>query len=389
MTSFRAAFFAALCSIFLASCGDTFRPIAIPAPGTLPTPQASKTAQVITGTAAGTVTNYNLSGNTITGQATLGQGPSAALLFGSRVYVANKSDNTLSVYSATSPQNPVPGTITLTPNSAPQALASVPNFPVLYVAYPTLNKIGIVSSATNTETGSISLNANGFTGSGPAVMMADHEGRKLFVGNAGSDNISIIDPITNAVVATVGSGVCGDPIAMASTPDADFVYVACHATNNVLILDAIANTVDFNIPVGVAPSSLALDVKNKRLIVTNEGDNTLSLLAEDFSKPSAEQHVVTTVPIGAVPVGAAPLPDGTRVYVATTAGNVVVIDSVTLALKSTIGMGGQPFAIAASSDSLRVAVATSTPELKAIDTTTDTVAATFSLAGPPKAMILF
>lgn len=385
MTSFRAALLAALCSIFIASCGDTFRPIAIPVPVNVPPAQASKTAEVVTDNGStGTVTNFNLSGGTITGQAALGRGSSSAVLLGSRVYVTNMTDASLSVFSALTPQSPPPATITLTANSAPSALMTVPNVSAVYVLYPSLNKVGVISTVTNTETGTIPV------GAGPAVLMSDSAGKKLFVGNAGSDDITVIDPANNAVTAALGAGICGDPVAMANTPDAAFVYVACHATNNVLILNADTNSVAFNIPVGMAPNSLAFDIKNKRLIVTNEGSSSVSFLAEDFTKSAAEQHVVTTVPIGAVPVDAVALPDGSRVYVAVGGGNVVVVDSTNLAIKTTISVGSAPVAIGASSDSTRVAVATTGPDtLKVIDTSTESVSFTQTLTGAAKSLLVF
>lgn len=387
MTSFRAAFLAALCSIFLASCGDTFRPIAIPVAGTLPPAQASKTAQVITGTAAGTVTDYNLSGATITGQAPLGQGPAAALLVGGRTFVANQTDNTLSVFFATSPQNPVPNTITLDPGASPVALA-VGASTSLYVAYSALNAVGIVNLANNTAIGAIPLTANGFTGSGPAIMLTDTAGTKLFVGNVGSNNVSIIDLSANTVVATVP---CAHPSGMARTPDAPYVYVTCRDSNNVLILNANTKVADYDFPVGAAPVSATFDANRKRLIVTSSGSNTVTFFEENFSLPLASQHVQTIVPVGAAPVAAAPLPNGTKVYIANSGdGTVSVIDSGNLTVRSTISVGGQPLAIGASSDSTRVAVTTAAPDtLQVIDTTLDQLNTSHPLPGPPKALIIF
>lgn len=385
MTSFRAALLAALCSIFLASCGDTFRPIAIPVPVNVPPGQASKTAEVITGAAAGTVTNYNLSGATITGQATTGQGPSAALLVGGLTYIANQTDNTLSVVSAFAPQNSVPATITLDPGSSPAALA-IGVSPTVYVAYSALNAVGIVSN--NTVIGAISLNSNGFTGSGPAVMLTDNTGAKLFVGNVGSNNVSIIDLASNTVVATVP---CAHPSGMARTPDAPYVYVTCRDSNNVLLLNANTRVADFDFPVGAAPVSATFDFARKRLIVTSSGSNNVTFFEENFSLPLANQHVQTVVTVGAAPVAAAPLPSGTKVYIANSGdGTVSVIDSGNLTVLSTITVGGQPLAIKASSDNTRVAVTTAAPDvLQVIDAGTDQLNTNHQLPGPPKALIVF
>lgn len=387
MTSFRAALLAALCSIFLASCGDTFRPIAIPVTGTLPPAQASKTAQVIT--ADGTATNYNLSGGTVTGQAPVGQNPSAALLIGNRVYVANQSAATLSVYNALSPQNPVPGTITLDPSTAPVALATTFGSTV-YVAYSATDSVGIVNASTNTANGAIALNANGFNGTSPQVMIGNNAGTRLFVGNAGSNNISVIDLASNAVIATLGAGICTNPVAMARTPDTSYIYVACQGSNNILIINTDSNAVDYNIAVGAGPNSLAFDAANKRLIVTNGADNSVSVLNENFTQPVSLQHSMSTVPISLSPVAATPLPDGSRIYVATTSGNVVVINSSTLMVKTNIPVPGIGQQIAASTDSTRVAVTTVSPNaLQVIDTSTESVVTTQPLVGLPRVLLVF
>ncbi len=385
MSPFRAALLAALCSIFLASCGDTFRPIAIPVPVNVPPAQAFKTAEVITGTAAGTVTNYNLSGATVTGQATTGQGPSAALLVGGLTYIANQTDNTLSVVSALSPQSAIPTTITLDPGSAPAALA-VGVSPTVYVAYSGSDAVGIVTN--NAVVGTIPLTSNGFTGSGPAVMLTDTAGTKLFVGNVGSNNVSIIDLSSNTVVAAVP---CAHPSGMARTPDAPYVYVTCRDSNNMLILNANTKVADYDFPAGAAPVSATFDANRKRLIVTSSGSNTVTFFEENFSLPLASQHVQTVVTVGAAPVAAAPLPSGTKVYIANSGdGTVSVIDSGNLTVRSTITVGGQPLAIGSSSDSTRVAVTTAVPDvLQVIDAGTDQLNTNHALPGPPKALIIF
>jgi YVTN family beta-propeller protein len=348
---------------------------------------------VVTGTTVGTVTNFNMSGGTTTGQATLGQGPVSALLVGSRTYVINQTDSTLSFFSAFSPQSPPPGTVTLDPSALPGVLAASPDGTALFVAYDATsgafaNTVAVVSTATNTIAARIPLNVNSFTGVTPVAMITDIGGTKLVVANQGTNNISLISASAQAVVATVGGGACVSPSAVARTPDASLVYVACSGSNNVLVVNTSTNNVDFNIPVGSSPNSLAFDTKLKRLIVTN-GGGTVSFLDEDFTKPAAQQHAVTTVSIGATPLQAAPLPDGTAVYVATTSGTVVVIDSPTWTVKTGIVTGGAGVQIAPSSDSLTVAVTTASNQMKVIDVGSGTVVGTLGLLGPPRALIVF
>jgi YVTN family beta-propeller protein len=283
--------------------------------------------------------------------------------------------------------------------ASPQALATTVVGSNLYVAYNALNAVGIVSTGSNTEVGVIFLTTGGFTGKGPSVMISDNAGTKLVVGNTLSNNLSIIDLVSNAVVATVNG--CLQPSAMARTPDAPYVYVACQGSNNVLVVNTNTGFTDFDLPVGTAPNSLAFDAANKRLIVTNGGSGSVTFINENFSLPFAQIHSMTTVPIGAAPVQAASLPDGSRVYVATNGNNVVVIDSSTLTVKTSIAVPGPGQQISASSDSGRVAVTTTRPdpldgtktisELSVIDTATEAAAFTppHVLAGLPRVLLVY
>jgi YVTN family beta-propeller protein len=302
--------------------------------------------------------------------------------------VANQADNTLSVFSALSPQSPVPGTITLDANASPQALASAPSGATVYVAYKALNSVGIVSTSSNTVVGSIPLNANGFTGSAPEVLITSTDGTKLFVGNTGSNNISIIDLTAGAVVATIGG--CSHPIAMVNTTVVPYIYVVCRDSNNLLIINANTNTASYNFPVGATPVSASFDLVRRRLIVTSLGSNTVTFFDEDPSKSTAEQQAQTIVPVAGPAMAAVPLPNGSKVYVATLAGVVSVINSDTLTVTTNVAVGGSGQQIGVSSDGIRVAVTTAAPDvLQVIDTSTDTVAASHTLVGPARALLIF
>jgi YVTN family beta-propeller protein len=101
--------------------------------------------------------------------------------------------------------------------------------------------------------------------------------------------------------------------------------------------------------------------------------------------------VIATVPVGGKPVNATALADGSRIYVANQADNsVTVINSSTLAVKTTIPLAGQPQQILSSTDSLRVAVSVSgtSPNVTSIDTTTDAVSTTFPLEANPTYLLL-
>jgi YVTN family beta-propeller protein len=394
MTSFRAAMAAALLSIFLISCGDTFRPIANPVPGTTPSPQSAKTAVAITPApppqtgADGKTTHFNLSGNTVSGQANVGALPSSAVFTSSgRVYVANSGNDTLTSYISTSPQAGTT-TITLPGGAKPKIFASSLSLPNVYVGYgPSQNKIGIVSLTSNTLIGEISISAD------PVAMQASSDGKKLFVAKA-DNNVDVIDTGSNTVSTTLTfGGNCLAPSSLALKSDGSYIYVACQGSNNLFWINTGTNAYTDVAPasVGPSPNFVTYDAKNNRVIVTNFAGNTVSVISEDSSNTATLHQVIATVPVGGKPVNATALADGSRIYVANQADNsVTVINSSTLAVKTTIPLAGQPQQILSSTDSLRVAVSISgtSPNVTSIDTTTDAVSTTFPLEANPTYLLL-
>src|ERR1700752_902503 len=69
-----------------------------------------------------------------------------------------------------------------------------------------------------------------------------------YVANAGDGTVSVIDPLTNTVVATIPGG--SAPRAVAVTPNGAFAYVANSGSNNVSVISAVTNTVVGTVPVG-------------------------------------------------------------------------------------------------------------------------------------------
>jgi YVTN family beta-propeller protein len=99
----------------------------------------------------------------------------------------------------------------------------------------------------------------------------------LYVANAGSNTVSVIDPATNTVVATITVG--GSPIGIAFNPDNGFMYVANSGSNTVSVINPVTNTVVATIPVGATPFGIAFNPDNGFLYVTNQGGNTVSVIA--------------------------------------------------------------------------------------------------------------
>jgi YVTN family beta-propeller protein len=83
-------------------------------------------------------------------------------------------------------------------------------------------------------------------GSIPVAVAVTPDGKRAYVTNNSSANVSVIDTnpndiAYNTVVATVAAGV--NPIAVAVAPDGTRAYVANNVSNNVSVIDTASNTV--------------------------------------------------------------------------------------------------------------------------------------------------
>jgi YVTN family beta-propeller protein len=137
-----------------------------------------------------------------------------------------------------------------------------------------------------------------------------------YVANADSDDVSVIDIATNAVVATVPVG--DEPYGVGITPDNRYVYVANHLSNSLSVIDAKTNTVTATVanvcanPAFVEPTPDGTEMwvsclGETRVVVVNRATHTVTRWLVFQTQP----HGITFNA------------DGSRVYVASF-GNATV-----------------------------------------------------------------
>jgi YVTN family beta-propeller protein len=244
------------------SCGDTFRPIAIPQNPFPPNPEDVHFQLVLTANGPetcplagapaapcdpdshpGTSSRIDVSGDTNVGTATVGLGPVHAVLLppnGSTAYVANLLDNTVTSY-ATASAGPPTTTITLPPGTNPIFLAT-------------------------TETGNVYVAGQGNT-------------------------VSVISTAQSVVTKTLtlSDGIGHNPVAMVETPDTKKLYVVNQADNSVSAISTVDKTVNAVIPVGTSPSWAVARADSARVYVLNQ-DSVSEI-------DTANDVVLATVPV--------------------------------------------------------------------------------------------
>jgi len=82
-------------------------------------------------------------------------------------------------------------------------------------------------------------------------MAVSPDGSRLYVANPLSNNMSVINTTTNALIDTVTTG--PEPTGISVSPDGKNVYVANQGTNNVSVVNTATNKVSATITVGSGP----------------------------------------------------------------------------------------------------------------------------------------
>lgn len=126
-------------------------------------------------------------------------------------------------------------------------------------------------------------------------LLLDAKQQRLFVANAGSDTVSVIDTRTDQVVRTVlvrpddARGLPGaTPTGLALSPDEKRLYVTLADMSAVAVVEVSSGKLTGYIPVGWYPTSVVVAPDGKRLFVTNaKGVNRRNPNAPAQLKPGA------------------------------------------------------------------------------------------------------
>ncbi|GAB4093256.1 adventurous gliding motility protein AgmC [Flaviaesturariibacter terrae] len=267
---------------------------------------------------------------TVTPQATLS----------GRAYVPNNSSGTVSMIDLAT--GAVVGS-PITVGANPFGVAVLPDRSKVYVSNTGGNSVSVISTTTNTVTGTSPYNA-------PHGLVASPDGTRVYV-NGWTDNaVSWINAASN--VSTFMTNVT-QPEGMAVSADGARLYVASSTSpGKLVVINTASNAVVSNISVGNFPQGVTLSADGSKVYVVNNGSASVSVIS------SASNSVVATIPVGANPLGVAVSPDGSKLYVSNSGNNnVSVINTTTNALTASITVGSFPYGVAVSPDGSTVYVA--------------------------------
>jgi YVTN family beta-propeller protein len=333
MTLVRVGWVVGLSALFLVmiSCGETYRPVAIPITPTPPTPSSLHYVLSLSSNGVcppqfsqpcgpGANSRIDVSGDSNVGVAQVGLGPVHAALLpgGSDVYVANNLEDTVSFYSPSSIA-PV-STVSLPAGSKPVFVATTETATV-YVANqgtsttvpPTLPTVAAIQVSSGVTTNFIPVGAN------PVALAETPDGKKVYVANQGSSTVSVINSLDKSVGSTIPTG--ASPVWLAARTDSARVYVLNSGGGTVQAIDTASDAPVGSASVGAGGNFMLYEKTRNRLYITNPVAATLTALdvSSDTLKTLGTVSFAASsaaCPAGCVPTSVAALPDGSRIYVA-------------------------------------------------------------------------
>ncbi len=201
---------------------------------------------------------------------------------GTKMYIANQGDNSISVFDPGSAQ--ITSTIT-------QAQGLGLN-PVFVIPSPDSNYVFVVNQGDGTNPGSLSIITtsndavltNLPLGVAPTFAYIDNHLLRLYVANTGDDSVTVFDLSSinannNPVLPTlatvnVGSG----PVGITALPDGTRFYVANSMSNDVTVVSATSFAVLKSIPVGQTPVWITSEPTSTKIYTANKDSGNISII---------------------------------------------------------------------------------------------------------------
>jgi YVTN family beta-propeller protein len=290
------------------SCGDQYRPVAIPIVPPPPDPQAVHFVLVFSVNGAidpGASSRVDISGDTNIGVAQLGLGPAHATLIpnGARVYAVNTREDSVSSYSPTPGSTGTIVTTTSLPAGSNPVFVHTTEAGTVYVANFTAGTVAAISTSSN-----VVLNPLITVGTHPVALAETPDQKKLYAVNQGDGSvtpITLVDRTTGPAIATGAT-----PVWAVARSDSGRIYVLNSGSGTISTIDTTTDTLLSSVPVGAGANYMAYDGRLNRLYVNNPTASTVTALSVSSDPPT----VLFATPVASGPVTIAVLPDGSRAY---------------------------------------------------------------------------
>jgi YVTN family beta-propeller protein len=270
-----------------------------------------------------------------------------------RVWVSNSGGGSLTVLDGTTGDH----VATIEVGRAPEHVAVDETTLLGYVALAGADAIAVVDARTNHLVETIALPK----GSRPSCLTEAFERRRLYAANSGAATVAVIETQSNEIVGSIAVG--KEPVWAYRAPHLAAgeqpawgerrpelrqpmkLYVTNAGSNDVSVIDEATGTVVATVPVGRRPERNRVYPGRAEMWIANAADDTLSVI------DVRTDTVVATVPVGAGPLrmGTSEMKDGrdevwvlTRGTAAQPEGQVDAIRGATRAVTHRVPAGKRP-----------------------------------------------
>jgi len=375
------------------SCGDQYRPVAIPIVPPPPDPAAVHFVLVLSDNGAldpGASSRLDVSGDSNIGVAQLGLGPAHATLTtnAARVYAVNTLEDSVSSFSPTPASTTTSVVTTSLPAGSSPVFIHTTEAATVYTANFGTGTVAAISTTGSVVTNIIQVDPTQPVpdpNSKPVALAETPDGKKLYVVNQGTNSVTSINTLDGSINGNRVIPTGALPVWAVARSDSARIYVLNSGSGTVSTIDTTTDTVLNSVSVGAGANYLVYASGLNRLYITNPVANTVTALNVAVDPPS----VLFTVPAAASPVSVAALPDGSRIYVASVSltggvatSQVTVVNASSGSVKTVVplnsvaaGCGVARFELfaAASADSTRVYVGNCDARSTSIIRTSDDV----------------
>jgi len=214
-------------------------------------------------------------------------------------------------------------------------------------------------------------------GESPLALSINPETNRIYVANSAGGTVSVIDGVSDSVIATVKVGAL--PTVIAANPANNKVYIARTFSNSMPVIDGVTNSVE-TIEPGIQADAIAVNSATNRLFMLNYESGNVTVLRGSDNAPSK-------IPTSAHLWGIGINPVANKIYAGNTGGPVLTIVDGSQQKPTEAAVGQIPCAIAVDSKAGRVYVANYAGDsVSVLDAATDVVLATIRTAAHPQAI---
>lgn len=243
------------------------------------------------------------------------------------------------------------------------------------------------------------VNLHIMVGDKPTDLVWNATSDKVYSANYGSDDVSVIDGVTNNVIATIPAG--DAPCGLCWNSVDNKVYCLNDSSNDITIIDGVSNTVittvqvkdiNFSYSSSSTKPHLALNTMNDKLYFPQENEREVRVI------DGSSNNILEDIRLGVSPWALAWNATSNKLYSINTGrnytgaggggGSISIIDGVNQAPLTTLTVGSRPSGVVWNSTNNTVYCANrGSDNISVIDGISDQIIDTIAVGGHPNAIL--